>query len=175
MEVRNNYSPAFTGIVINAPKMNRLQQAISRNISDMLDYTDEYVKVCDDVDVYFLPGKSEKSVIVKFMDSFSDMFYRRGKNHVQTTIDASANYSKSVEDLCAKLKGIDEGKYYLPEYDEAKFIARDTDLAKIDDTVYDELLEHSAELEETIGKEAADSLAIHSYQTLKKIEPRVEI
>ena len=91
MEVRNNYSPAFTGIVLKSD-LNKVQRAISTCVSDMLDYTDEYVKVCDDVDVYFLPGKSEKSVIVKFMDLFSDMFYRKGKKNVQTTNDGSANY-----------------------------------------------------------------------------------
>ena len=82
MEVRNNCSPAFTGIVLKSD-LNRVQRNISHCVSDMLDYTDEYVKLRDDVDVYFLPGKSEKSVIVKFMDSFSDMFFRSGKNRVK--------------------------------------------------------------------------------------------
>ena len=174
MEVRNNYSPAFTGIVLKSD-LNKVQRAISTCVSDMLDYTDEYVKLSDQVDVYFLPGKSEKSVIVKFMDTFSDMFFRKGKNQVQTTIEASSNYSKYVDNIRAKLKGIDEGKYELPEYDEAKFITHDTDLAKIDPDAYSDIVEDVEALEPMVGKEAAESLAVSSYQDLKKVEKRVEI
>ena len=174
MEVRNNYSPAFTGIVLKSD-LNRVQRTISHCVSDMLDYTDEYVKLRDNVDVYFLPGKSEKSVIVKFMDSFSDMFFRKGKDHVQTTIEVSGNYSKAVDNIQAKLKGIDEGRYELPEYDEVKFLTNDTDLAKLDPDAYAELAEDVEAVAPTIGKEAAESLAVDSYQKYKKVNPRTEV
>ena len=166
MEIRNNYSPAFTGIVHNA-SLNRVQQRISGLVSDMLDYTDEYVKVRDNVDVHFLPGKNEKSVIVRFMDTFSDMFYRRGDSPVQATIEVSSDYSKNVESIQAKLKGIDEGKYSLPEYDERKFVTHDTDLAKIVHDAYAEMIDDIDALSPTIGKKNAEDLAISSYLTRK--------
>lgn len=174
MEVRNNYSPAFTGIVLKAD-MNKMQRAVSTCVSDMLDYTDEYVKVADDVDVYFLPGKSAKSVVVKFMNSFSDMFYRKGNRPVQTTIESGSNYEKAIDNICAKLKAIREGKFELPAYDETKFLTHDTDLAKIDPDAYAELVEDIEAVAPTIGKEAAESLAVDSYQRLKKVNPRAEI
>ena len=174
MEVRNNCSPAFTGIVLKSD-LNRVQRNISHCVSDMLDYTDEYVKLRDDVDVYFLPGKSEKSVIVKFMDSFSDMFFRSGKNHVQTTIEVSGNYSKAVDNIQAQLKGIEEGKFELPAYDETKFLANDTDLAKLDPDAYAELAEYVEAVAPKIGKDAAESLAVDSYQRYKKVSPRTEV
>lgn len=174
MEVRNNYSPAFTGIVLKSD-LNRVQRALSSCVSDMLDYTDEYVKVADHVDVYFLPGKNDKSIIVKFMDSFSDMFYRIGKRQVQTSVDAGSNYAKAIENIRTKLKDISEGKFELPEYDETKFLTYNTDLAKLDPNAYDELVEYTEEVAPMVGKETAESLAIDAYQRLKKIAPRTEV
>ena len=174
MEVRNNYSPAFTGICIKTSTMNKAQQALSRTISDMLDYTDEYVKVRDEIDVHFLPGKSKNSVVVKFMDMFSDMFYRKGERTVQTTLTVDGNYSKGVDNIRAKLKGIDEGKYTLPEYDELRFITHDTDLAKIDDDAYAEIVEDIEALTPTVGKSAAEDLAVDSYKKCRNIRKDVE-
>ena len=116
MEVRNNYSPAFTGICIKTSTMNKAQQALSRTISDMLDYTDEYVKVRDDIDVHFLPGKSKNSVVVKFMDMFSDMFYRKGERHVQTTLTVDGNYSKGVDNIAILAIKPNNGRWKNLEY-----------------------------------------------------------
>ena len=168
MEVRNNCSPAFTGIVLKSD-LNRVQRNISHCVSD------EYVKLRDNVDVYFLPGKSEKSVIVKFMDSFSDMFFKKGDDHVQTSIEVSRNYSKAVDNIRGKLKGIEEGKFELPAYDETKFLAHDTDLAKLDPDAYADLVEDVEAVAPKIGKEAAESLAVDSYQRYKKVNPRTEV
>ena len=138
MEVRNNYTPAFTGCLIKSSRMNPIQRDLSHKISTMLDYSDEYVRLDDAVDVYFLPGKSEKSIVVKFMDTFSDMFFTKGKSHVKTSIHSeNSNYSKSVDDIRAVLNDIEAGKLEVPEDDETKYLNASTDLAKLDAGIYD--------------------------------------
>ncbi len=170
MQVQNNYSPSFSGIHIKTSAMNNVQQNLSRRIADMLDYTDEYVKAADTVDVYFLPGKSEKSVVVKFMDSFSDMFFRKGKDPVKTSIHSErSNYTTAVDDIRAKLKDIDTGKIDTPIYDEQRLLDGTTDLAKLDPDVYAELTDDVVELKSTLGQESAESIALDIYQRAKKL------
>lgn len=170
MQVSNNSSPSFSGIHIKSSAMNDVQQVLSRRISDMLDYSDEYVKVADQVDVYFLPGKSEKSVVVKFLDSFSDMFFRNGKDPVKVSINNErSNFAKSVDEIRGKLLDIDTGKIDSPIYDERRFLDGTTDLVKLDPDVYAELSDDVIELQPTIGRDAAESLAIDIYQRAKKL------
>ena len=108
--------------------------------------------------------------ILESLDFYNTVISLKASD-VQTTIEVGGNYSKAVDNIQAKLKGIDEGKYELPEYDEVKFLTNDTDLAKLDPEAYAELADDVEAVAPTIGKEAAESLAVDSYQKYKKVNP----
>lgn len=170
MEVKNNYSPAFSGIYIKTSKMNDIQQNLSRKISDMLDYSDEYVRMSDDVDVYMLPGKNKKSIVVKFMDHFSDMLFRNGRSEVVTKIDNNPNkLANGVDDIRKNLADIESGKIKTPKYDAQRFLDSSTDFAKMEERPYDEIYREAELMENEVGKEGSFSIALNSYQDLKKL------
>lgn len=176
MEIKNTPIPAqtqtFTGIRINASEMTDAQAKLSRRISDMLDYTDEYVKTRDTVDVYMLPGKSEKSIVVKFMDKLSDMFYQRGKTHAQTNINPDKNnFDTSVDDICKNLNKIETGKYKAPELDINKVLKGETDFAKVDPETHEQFAENFdnlKEYEELFGKANAQEEMVDTYSRIKR-------
>ena len=170
MEVSKNYSPSFSGIQIKSSTMNKVQQNLSRTVSDMLDYADEYIKVADDVDLYFLPGKSKNSVTVRFVDRFSDMFFRKDDRvPLQVSVNKKMNLDNFVEVLKTKLANIGNGKYAAPEYDEVKFLNGTTDVAKMKPDVYEEAFENMEEVEALMGKDAAKQYALEEYNHFKRI------
>lgn len=179
MEIRNNPIPSqtqsFTGIRINTSEMNTAQKNISRAISNMLDYTDEYVKSADTVDVFMLPGRSKNSVIVKYMDKFSDMFYKNGNRQVSTRINVSKPaHSKTVDEIREKLNEIQLNKYTAPDFDATKIMNQTTDLAKIDADSYDKYFEYVDDFEEIYGRQAAKEVAVDDYQSYKRQHPNSE-
>ena len=171
MEIKNTYSPSFSAIRVNESAMNRVQRSISRNVSNLLDYTDAYNSVLGQVDVYLLPGKKPNSIIVKFMDTISDMFFKKGKIDAQRTVaeKLSGNYTQKADEVCEILTDIKNGKIKTPKLDESKFLDGTTDLAKIDEEAYAELFEDIAGYN-GLTKSEAESLAINNYQQFKHMD-----
>lgn len=173
MQIRNNQistqPQSFKGIRINTSGMTDAQTKTSLRISDMLDYTDEYTKTKDTVDVYILPGKSEKSIIIKFMDKFSDMFYKKENKVAQASINIEKDdYNKSINEICDNLNKIDAGDYKSPELNVEKVLKGKTDFAKVDPDTYEYFIEDidMNNYEELYGK-AAKEEAVHSYNKTK--------
>lgn len=169
MEIRNNCSPAFTGIHIKSSAMNDLQNNMSHKLANMLDYTDEYIKAGNEIDVYILPGQSEKSVTFKFLDTFSDMLFRNGKKQVQVSYQKkTGNTEEFIEKVRGILKDIKTGKIDPPDYDETKMLNGTTDLAKIDSEAYDGLVEDIATYKAYVGQDEAEAIALDAYQKARK-------
>ena len=169
MEIRNNCSPAFTGICIKSSAMKDVQYNLSHKLANMLDYTDEYIKAGDDIDVFFLPSQSKNSVAVKFMDTFSDMLYRNGKKHVQVTCNNRKGLQeKFLEKIRQTLTEINSGKIDAPDFDERKMINGTTDLAKIDSEAYDGLVDDITTYKAYVGQDEAEAIALDAYQKNKK-------
>lgn len=176
MEIRNNPIPAqtqaFTGIRMNTSGMTDVQTNLSHKISDMLDYTDTYTKLKDSVDVYMLPGKSEKSITIKFMDRFSDMFFRKGDRAAKMSINADkSNYDESVNKICLNLNKIESGEYNAADLDVNKVLAGETDFAKVDPETHEFFAEDFDRLdvyENMYGKADAKEEIVEDYHRIKR-------
>ena len=111
--------------------MSNAQKNLSYRLSDMLDYTDEYIKLRDDVDVCFFPSRSKKSVAVKYLDIFSGMFIKKDKRQLSTVIANDLNnVNRGIDKMRETLSLIKSGKVDTPIYDEIKLINRETDYDK---------------------------------------------
>jgi len=155
MQIRNNTPQSFTAIHVNTSKMNKTQTALSNRVADILSYSDEYQHAAkNDIDVYFFPGNNEKSVIVRFLDPFSDNFYKNNKvQHVQTTIESGKSKFQAADNIRAKLTKILEGKVKAPLADSEKILAGETDLANIRPEIYKQLDDIVKEADPGIYKE----------------------
>lgn len=176
MEIKNTPSPAqtqaFTGIRIKTSEMTDAQAKLSHKISDMLDYTDTYTKASDTVDVYMLPGTSEKSIVIKFMDKFSDMFFRKGDKAAKMSINAEkSDYNVSINKICDNLKKIESGDYNAPEMNVHKVLTGETDFAKVDPDTHEFFAEDFDRLdvyEDLYGKAGAKEEMVEEYNRTKR-------
>lgn len=132
MEIRNNYTPVFSGLLTKSSYMQKAQKEISDNVFNKLYYADEFVRVKDDLHVYMLPDKSGKSVIVRFIEGLSQMYFTKGNAPLQVTIHGgSDDCVKGVNEIRTILKDIKAGKYEAPEFDIDRCYTASTDLDRI--------------------------------------------
>lgn len=138
MQIQNNYNSLnFTSIHFHSSKMNRAQQSLSNKVADIISYSDEYQHAANnDIDVYFLPGKSEKSVFVRFLDRFSENFFKKNdKQYVQSTIHTDKNKFTSADNILDKLKMVLSGEAKVEESDIFKIENRETDLGRLEQQI----------------------------------------
>ena len=171
MEIRNIHSPSFSAIYIKASAMNNTQTRISNGISRAIEYTDVFNSLMDKVDLYMLPGKTKDSIVIKFMDVVSDMFYKHGRSNVQKTVYErhTDNYFNVSDEICKTLEDIANGKIKAPESTDEMILGLKTDLAKINESAYDEMLMNIAEDSQVLSKEEASDIALSIYQRGKRI------
>ncbi len=172
MQISNNpNSQAFTGIQVQTSKMNKVQKALSDRISDIISYSDEYVKASEaGVDVYFIPGRVEDRVKVLFMDTDSDMFYRKdNEKRVFTILNADKENFKQADNVLEKLKQIVAGVFKEPEYDAEKILKGETDLFELRPELYEDLITEIDELAPGIGRSSAEDLVLHDRYHIEQI------
>lgn len=168
MQISNNNSPTFTCIHVRTSAMTQAQKNLSNTIADILNYSDEYQKAGRDIDVYFLPGKSKNSLLVRFADNFTDNFYRTDSNKIlQTKTSDYTNKYKMVDDIREKLAQIIDGKFRRPQYNETQVINAKTDVAKLRPELYEDIREGAEELEKTIGRENLDDYLATEHLRIK--------
>lgn len=146
MQVQNNNSQYFSGIHIQASKMNKAQQAISNSISDALDYLPIYDRACDEaLDIYILPArKKAESVSVRILDRYSDTFVRDNDRKIMSTEASSGGAFEAVDNIRLQLRSIFNGLVKRPKYNVNKIIEQKTDLARLRPELYDDIPERLA-------------------------------
>ena len=170
MQINSTNSQTFTGIHVQASKMNKVQRALSDKVAGILEYSDDYQKSIDNgVDLYFLPGKSQNSIFIRFIDIFSDNYYRETspKKILQTVSSKFDNPFAVADDVITKLQQLFNGKFKTPEFNLKKIINSETDVAKLRPEKYDEIFAEAEDLEKVMGQEEATTLL--KNQNLKKL------
>ena len=138
MKISNDVSQNFNGIKIQTSKMTQAQKDFSNNVADVLSYTDVYQRAGESgIDVCFMPSPKKKDLVrVRFIDSFSDNFYRRkDKKIVETWAVDSTNKFNFSDKVANLLNKVINGKFDSPEFDIDKIFQGQTDAAKMNNGV----------------------------------------
>ena len=138
VNINNTQSPSFQAIYIMR-NLSKKQMKVAEKISDILCYSDEFVKAEErGVDVYFTKPKTKQGLInVAYVDTFTDMQFRLKNGKILTT-ESNANYKPTKKDyfnltdrIRKVLASINEGKYDSSLEDMIHFVKDPTDGQKL--------------------------------------------
>lgn len=132
MQINTNNSQNFKAIHAQVSKMNRPQRLLTSKITDLMSYSDSYVKLKDaNIDLCILPHEGDK-VKVLFLDSDSEGFVKTIKDKV---LEATSRSRETVFDtadrITEKIDKILSGKCKVDDFDIFKIKAGDTDKARL--------------------------------------------